>query len=414
MAALRKIGELSIFRSFRSKNYTLYFIGRGVSQFGTWMQRTAVIWFVYSMTNSAFLSGVTIFAEQFPSFLFSMFGGIAADRYDRFKIIKITQVASMFQSSMLAVLMLTHHAAIWSVLALSVLLGIINAFDVPARQAMVHDIVADQSDLSNAISLTTATACLAQLLGPPAAGFIYKSFGPANCFWINAASFAGVLISILLMKLPPYRPTTTRKKVVKELVEGFSYVRRTPAIGLTILLAAIASLVILPYNTVLPVFAKIVFHGDASTFGYISGFVGVGAVIGTIYLASRKPEAHLRRILLFTSVILCVGLVFFALSKNFPLAMFFAVVTGFGGITEFAVCNIIVQSESAPEMRGRAIGILLMAFFGMAPLGSLLVGAISQRIGAPYTVLGEGIIGLAIILAFTNYLLKPRPVKNSP
>lgn len=412
MAVPRKIGELSVFRSFRSKNYTLYFTGRAVSQFGTWMQRTAVLWFVYSMTNSAFLSGVTIFAEQFPSFLFSMFGGIAADRYDRFKIIKITQVASMLQSAMLAVLMLTHHAEIWSVLALSVLLGIINAFDVPARQAMVHDIVADQSDLSNAISLTTATACLAQLLGPPAAGFIYKSFGPANCFWINAASFAGVFVSILLMKLPPYKPSTRRKKVVKELAEGFAYVRRTPSIGLTILLAAIASLVVLPYNTVLPVFAKKVFHGDASTFGTIQGFVGVGAVIGTIFLASRKPEARLRRILFFTSIVLCVGLIFFALTGNFPLAMFFAAVTGFGGITEFAVCNILVQSESAPEMRGRAIGILLMAFFGMAPLGSLLVGAISQRAGAPYTVLGEGIIGIVVILGFTKYLLGHRPVET--
>jgi MFS family permease len=372
------------------------------------MQRTAVLWFVYSMTNSAFLSGVTIFAEQFPSFLFSMFGGIAADRYDRFKIIKITQIASMIQSGLLAVLMMTRHAAIWQVLALSVLLGIINAFDVPARQAMLHDIVAEQSDLSNAISLTTATACLAQLLGPPAAGFIYKSFGPAVCFWINAASFGGVLVSILLMNLPPYRPSATRKKVIKELAEGFSYVRRTPAIGLTILLAAIASLVVLPYNTVLPVFAKVVFHGDSSTFGYITGFVGVGAVIGTIYLASRKPEAHLRRILFFTSVILCVGLILFAMTKNFSLAMFFAVLTGFGGITEFAVCNILVQSESAPDMRGRAIGILLMAFFGMAPLGSLLVGAISQHIGAPYTVLGEGIIGVAVILAFAKYLLRPQ------
>lgn len=413
MAALRKTGELNIFRSFRSKNYTLYFIGRAVSQFGTWMQRTAVIWVVYSLTKSAFLIGVTIFAEQFPSFLFSMFGGIAADRYDRFKIIKITQVASMFQSVMLAVLLLSDHAAIWSILALSVLLGIINAFDVPARQAMVHDIVADQSDLSNAISLTTATACLAQLLGPVAAGLILKAFGAADCFWINAASFAGVLISILLMKLPPNRPATIRKKVIRELGEGFGYVRRTPSIGLTILLAAILSLVVLPYNTVLPVFAKIVFHGDASTFGYISAFVGAGAVIGTIYLASRKPEAHLRRIIFFTSIILCVGLIFFALVKNFPLAMFFAVLTGFGGITEFAVCNIIVQSESTPAMRGRAIGILLMAFFGMAPLGSLLVGAISQRIGAPYTVLGEGIMGLAVILAFTSYLLPPRPAKNS-
>lgn len=408
MAAVSKIGELNLFRAFRSKNYTLYFVGRAVSQFGTWMQRTAVLWVVYSITNSAFLLGVTYLAEQFPSFLFSAFGGIAADRYNRYQIIKITQIASMFQSVMLAVLVLTDHAAVWAILALSVLLGVINAFDVPARQALVHEVVADKADLSNAISLTTATACLAQLLGPAAAGLVLKSFGSAVCFLINGASFAGVFISVVLMTLPPWHRAMNDKRVMKELVEGFSYLRRTPSIAWIILLLAIISMIVLPYNTVLPVFAKVVFHGDASTFGYIQSFVGVGAVAGTIYLASRKPEAQLRRVLFFSTVIFCIGLTCFALIKNFPWAMFFAALTGFGAIAQFTVCNIIVQSESAPEMRGRAIGILLMAIFGMTPLGSLLVGAVSQRIGAPYTVLGEGILGLIIILAFARILTRPR------
>jgi MFS family permease len=177
MAAIQKLGESTIFRAFRSRNYTLYFIGRAVSQFGTWMQRTAVIWVIYSITHSPLLLGVTVFAEQFPSFLFSMFGGIAADRYNQYQIIKITQIASMLQSVMLAFLVFIDHAAVWAILALSVLLGIINAFDVPARQALVHEVVTDKTDLSNAISLTTATACLAQLLGPAAAGLVLKSVG---------------------------------------------------------------------------------------------------------------------------------------------------------------------------------------------------------------------------------------------
>jgi len=410
MALLGKIGGSNLFRAFRSRNYTLYFVGRAVSQFGTWMQRTAVVWLVYSITKSAFLLGLTVFAEQFPSFLFSLFGGIAADRYDRYRIIKITQIASMIQSVMLAVLVLTNHAAIWAILALSALLGIINAFDVPARQALVHEVVTDKTDLANAISLTTATACLAQLTGPAAAGLVLKSFGAADCFLINGASFGGVLVSVLLMKLPPFQRRPTSKKIWKELTEGFAYVRRTPAIGNTILLLAIISLIVLPYNTVLPVFAKLVFHGDASTFGYIQSFVGVGAVVGTIYLASRKPGAHLRKILFFSTVVLCSGLACFALIRNFPVAMFFAALTGFGAIAQFTVCNIIVQSESAPEMRGRAIGILLMAIFGMTPLGSLLVGAVSQRIGAPYTVLSEGIIGLIVILAFAGFLTRRKTI----
>jgi MFS family permease len=413
MAALRKFSELNVLRAFRSKNYSLYFVGRAVSQFGTWMQRTAVVWVVYSITRSAFLLGVTVFAEQFPSFVFSMFGGIAADRYDRYRIIKITQIASMLQSVMLAVLVLTHHAAVWAILALSVLLGIINAFDVPARQSLVNEVVADKDDLSNAIALTTATACLAQLLGPSAAGLVLKTMGSAVCFLINGASFGGVFLSVVLMKLPPYRRKITDKKVFHELVEGFGYLRRTPAIARIILLLGIVSLIVLPYNTVMPVFAKVVFHGDALTFGYINSFIGVGAVAGTIYLASRKPDAHLRGILFFSTVTLCVALVCFSLTRNFLLAMFFVSLTGFGAIAQFTVCNIIVQSESASDMRGRSIGILLMAIFGMAPLGSLLVGAVSQRIGAPAAVLGEGLLGFVVILAFSNYLLRPAAIAPS-
>jgi MFS family permease len=403
---MKKISELNIFRAFRSVNYTLYFIGRAISQFGTWMQRTAVIWVIYAMTHSAFLIGVTIFAEQFPSFLLSFVGGVAADRYNRYKIIKLTQITSMIQSILLAVLMLTGHTAVWAILALSVILGIINAFDVPARQSLIHVVVTDQADLPNAISLTTATANLAQLLGPALSGLVLKLFGAAVCFFINAASFGGVLLSLLLMKLPAHEPGTARKKVMAEFIEGFTYLRRTPGIGLVILMLAIISLLVLPYNTVIPVFASEIFKGDASTFGYISSFIGVGAVIGTIFLASRKPGAHLKRILFVSTIIMSIGLIFFSQIKNFPLAMFFAVVTGFGSVAQFTVCNIIVQSESAPEMRGRSIGILLMAIFGMMPLGSVLVGAISQHIGAPATVLAEGVIGLVIAFAFLRFLTR--------
>lgn len=172
ISTMKKISDFTVLRAFRSVNYTLYFIGRAVSQFGTWMQRTAVIWVVYSITHSAFLLGVTIFAEQFPSFLFSIFGGGAADRYDRYKVIKITQITSMIQAILLALLVITGHTIVWAILVLSVILGIINAFDVPARQALVHDVVADQADLPNALSLTTATASLAQLLGPALAGIV--------------------------------------------------------------------------------------------------------------------------------------------------------------------------------------------------------------------------------------------------
>jgi MFS family permease len=404
---MKKTNQLHLFRSFSSRNYTLYFIGRSVSQFGTWMQRTAVVWVVYSMTHSALLIGVTIFAEQFPSFLFSIPGGVAADRYNRYTVIKITQVTSMVQAVLLAVLIITGHAAVWAILLLSVILGIINAFDVPARQSLIHDVVASPADLPNAVSLTTATASLAQLLGPALSGIVLSAFGAGVCFLLNAASFGGVIVSLLLMNLPAYQPKIKDKKVIVEFAEGFTYIKNTPNIGLIIVMLAIVSLLVLPYNTVLPVFAKVVFRGDASTFGYINSFVGVGAVTATIFLASRKPGIHLKRILFISTLLMGAGLICFSQIKNFPIAMLFAAIAGFGSIAQFTISNIIVQSESAPEMRGRVIGILLMAIFGMMPLGSLLTGAVSEHIGAPTTVLAQGIIAVAIALLFIKFLTRP-------
>ena len=406
---MKKLNEISLFRALRSRNFVFYFIGRAVSQFGTWMQRTAVIWVVYTITHSPFWIGATIFAEQFPSFLFSFWGGVAADRYDRFKVIQITQLISIVQAVLLAVLVLTGHTAVWSILVLSVILGIVNAFDIPARQSLFNEIIADPADLSNALSLSTATASLAQLLGPALSGIILAAWGAATCFFVNAASFIGVMISLMLMDRPSYHPKETKKKVTSDFIDGFSYIWKTPSIGLIILMLAIVSLLVLPYNTVLPVFAKVIFKGDAKTFGYITSFISVGAVTGTIFLASRKPGTHMRRILFYSTVIMGIGMIFFSQLKSFPLAMFFAALTGFGSIAQFTVCNIVVQSESSPQMRGRAIGILLMAIFGMMPLGSVVVGAVSERIGAPATVLGEGILAIIIALVFIKYLTNKPP-----
>lgn len=401
---MKKISEFNLFRAFRSTNYTMYFIGRAVSQFGTWMQRTAVVWVVYSITHSALLLGLTVFAETFPSFLFSVFGGVAADRYDRYKVIKITQIASMFQAVALAALVITGHVIIWLIIVLSIILGIINAFDVPARQALVNDVVADKADLPNALTLTTATANLAQLLGPALSGIVLNAFGAGVCFLINAASFGGVMVSLMLMHLPVYVPRQNDKKIMSEFAEGFVYLKKTPEIGLMVLMLALVSLLVLPYNTVIPIFAKVVFKGNASTFGYITSCMGVGAVTCTIFMASRKTGANLKKILFFCIILTGIGLIGFSQIRNFPIAMIFVALAGFGAIAQFNVSNITVQSQSAAHMRGRAISILLMAIFGMMPLGSLLVGAVSQRVGAPVTVLCQGIIALIIAVVFAKFL----------
>ncbi|UOE46626.1 MFS transporter [Mucilaginibacter sp. SMC90] len=403
---MKKISQFNLFRALSSRNFTLYFIGRAVSQFGTWMQRTAVVWVVYSMTHSAFLLGVTIFAEQFPSFICSIPGGVAADRYNRYTVIKITQVTSMLQAVLLAILVLSGHMVVWAILLLSVILGVINAFDVPARQALINDVVATPADLPNALSLSTATASLAQLLGPALSGIVLSAFGAGVCFLLNAASFGAVILSLLLMKLPPYLPKKANKRVWADFSEGFTYIKNTPGIATMVVMLAVVSLLVLPFNTVLPVFAKVVFRGDASTFGYINSFVGIGAVAGTIFLASRKPGAHLKKILFVSTILMGAGLICFSQFKNFPAAMFFAAIAGYGSIAQFTISNIVVQSDAAADMRGRTMGVLLMAIFGMMPLGSLLTGAVSEHIGAPATVLAQGIIAVVIALVFMGFLTR--------
>ncbi|MDR4895021.1 MULTISPECIES: MFS transporter [unclassified Chryseobacterium] len=403
---MNKLSNISTFRAFKSTNYTLYFFGRSVSQFGTWMQRTAVVWVVYSMTQSAFMLGLTIFAEQFPSFLFSAFGGVAADRYNRYKIIQITQILSLIQASLLAFLVMTGHQNIWSFIVLSVFLGIINAYDIPARQAMINEVVTDDEDLPSALSLSAAMASIAKLAGPALSGIILQKFGAGTCFLINAASFAAVMLSISLMKIKIIPKKLTKKGTFTELAEGFRYLKKEPSISLVIIMLSITGLLILPYDTLIPVYAKEIFKGDAKTFGYISSFIGIGAVLGTVFLASLKKGASMRNILILSTAILSIGLICFSYATSFYWSMFFAALTGLGGVAQFTTCNIIVQSEVIPEMRSRAISILLTAIFGMLPLGSVLIGFISEKIGAPKTLLLEGISGILIVIVFRRLLFK--------
>lgn len=392
------------FRAFGNRNYSLFFYGQSVSQIGTWMQRTAVSWVIYSMTHSAFMLGLAVFAQQFPSFLLSLLGGIVSDRYSRYKILLFTQTASMVQAILLAILIITNHYAIWQIFALSVILGMINAFDVPARQPMVHDMINDKADLSNALALNSAMVNLARLIGPALAGIVLQKFGAGTCFFLNAVSFIAVLISLLLMNLPEFHPPAVKKKVLSELAEGFAYVKNTPAIGSVLLMLALLSLLVLPYDTLLPVFAKVTFEGNAATFGYISSFMGLGAIGGSLFLASLKKGTSLKMVLLSCSAILGIGLILFSHTVYFPLATAFAVISGFGTMSQNTTCITIIQVESDEKMRGRMMSYVALAYFGMLPFGSLLVGSISQKIGAPRTLFCQGIIALLITAVFSRFL----------
>ena len=399
---------IQTFRAFSSRNYRLYFLGQSVSLVGTWMQRTAVTWVVYMLTHSPLMLGLSVFATQFPSFLLSLFGGVISDRYDRFKVLLFTQFMSLIQAVILAGLVLWGVTNVWVILGLGVMLGIINAFDVPARQSLVYEMVDDKSHLPNALALNSSMVNLARLIGPTVSGMVLQWYGAATCFGINALSFVAVLSSLMLMRLPPHKVQPNKKKVLQDLVEGVVYLKRTPAIGTIILMLASVSLLVLPFNTLLPIYAKVIFEGNAATFGYINSFIGLGAISGTFFLASLKPGVNLRRILLINTCVFGVGLVSFAYCRYFPAAMFFAVLSGFGMMSQTTICNTIIQTGADKMMRGRVISFFAMAFFGMMPLGSLLIGAVSQWMGTQATLFAEGVAALLIAAIFAPFLKKSR------
>ncbi len=401
----------STFRAFRNRNYTLFFTGQSVSQIGTWMQRTAIIWVIYSLTHSAAMIGLTMFAQQFPSFLLSLAGGVVADRYSRYRILLVTQIASMVQAILLAALVLSGHYEIWEILSLGAVLGVINAFDVPARQPMVHEMVRDKEDLANAISLNSAMVNLARLVGPALSGIVLQQFGAGVCFIINAVSFLAVIASLMLMHFAPFVPPAVKKKVTAELAEGLHYLKHTRGISMLIILLMCLSLLILPYDTLVPVFAKVIFTGNAATYGYITGAIGLGALVGTFFLASVKRGTDLRKFLLGSIAILGIGLILFSRATYFPLALPFAIIIGLGSITPMSTSITIIQMEAATNMRGRVMSFVAMAYFGMLPLGSLIVGNISQKIGAPFTMLCQGILAILVAALFGRLLYK-KPIES--
>jgi len=396
--------NISTFNAFKSKNYRLFFMGQSVSLIGTWMQKTAVSWVVYSLTHSKFMLGLTLFASLFPSFLFSFLGGIAADRYNRFRLLLLTQAASMVQAVLLTVLVFFNHYSAWHIIALSAFLGLINAFDVPARQSLIYEMVEDKADLPNALALNSSMVNLSRLIGPGIAGIMLEKFGDTVCFGLNAVSFIAVIGSLLLMQLPKYEKKPHNKNVLVDLKEGLSYIQHTPSIKYILIMLAIVSLFVLPFATLIPVYAKDIFKGTASTFGVIDSVIGLGAFSGAVFLASLKPGRDMRKILAFNTLIFGAGLVLFSHETHYWLALIFAVIGGFGMMSQMTVSNTLIQMSVAPNMRGRVISFYAMAFFGMQPLGGLLVGTLSAWIDVQNTVLFEGCVALIVGLMHLRFL----------
>lgn len=348
--------------------------------------------------------GVALFASQFPSFLFSLLGGVVSDKYNRYRVVLFTQTASMLQASFLALLVSFTQYTIWEVLSFSAILGIINAFDVPARQALVYDLVEQKEDLGNAIALNSTMVNVAGLIGPAIAGLVLAKYGAAQCFTLNACSFIAVILCLWRIKLPETVAGNLAKKVSEGLREGWKYLMDTPTIARVILLMAVSSLLLLPYFTLLPVYAKEILHGDARTYGYLNSFTGLGAALGALFLALLKSGNNLKRILVIATFVFGLGLILFSHTVIIPLSLLFSVVAGFGMMLQMTLVITIIQTNVSFEMRGRVISYYAMAFFGMQPLGGLLVGFISRYIHAPATLMAQGILAVIIAISFFPFL----------
>ncbi len=401
-------GIRNIFRSFQYRNYRLFFGGQSLSLIGTWIQRIATPWLVYHMTDSAFLLGVVGFAGQIPTFLIAPFAGVLTDRINKYHILIATQVAAMIQALMLTALYFGGNIHVWQIVLLSIFLGIINAFDVPARQSFVIEMVEKKEDLGNAIALNSTMVNGARLLGPSIAGILIAITGEGICFLINGLSYLFVIASLLMMKIAPGNIKRKDTNVIKELKEGIAYALGFAPIKYIIYLLATVSLMGMSYTVLMPVFAKEILHGGPHTFGFLMGASGLGALAGALYLASRKSVAGLCNIIPFSSGLFGIGLIAFSFSRLQWLSIALMVISGLGMMLQMASSNTILQTIVDNDKRGRVMSFYAMAFMGSAPFGSFLAGSLAKIIGTPHTILAGGVICFAGALIFARRLPEVR------
>jgi len=393
-----------VFRSLKYRNFRLFFTGQSISLIGTWIQQIAMPWLVYDISHSVFLLGVVSFTGQIPTLLLGSFSGVLSDRWDRYHILIVTQFLAMIQALVLSFIIFNGNIQVWEIISLSVLLGCINAFDAPARQSLLVQMVEDKKDLSNAIALNSTMFNGARLIGPSIAGILIATMGEGICFLINGLSYVVVIVCLLTMKIAPRIMSKKITGFKKELKEGFSYAFGFAPIKYIILLLALISLTGLPYAVLMPVYAKEILHGGSHTFGFLMGASGLGALTGAIYLASRQNVVGLERLIPKAAGIFGMGLISISISHNFYLSMVLLVIAGFGMMLGLASCNTILQTIVDDDKRGRVMSIYTMAFMGAAPFGALIAGGLATLWGVPVTLTMGGISCILGAIIFASKL----------
>jgi MFS family permease len=391
------------FRALRHRNYRLFFAGQIISLVGTWMQNIAISWLVYRLTQNEFILGLTAFCTNVPVLFLGPLGGLMADRYSRHRIVVVAQFLFLIQAIVLAVLTLSDRITVPAVLILGVLLGIVNAFEIPARQSLLVQL-ASKEDLLSAISLNSVTFNGARVLGPAVAGILVAAVGEGWCFAINAVSFLAVIGSLLAMRLPPRLPVT-ESAALEHLVDGFRYVRSSPRVRSVLLLIAAATIAAMPIMVLAPFFADAIFHRGSLGLGLLSGSFGIGAVIGTLTLAGRGHAKGLTRIIFYSTSGLSICMALFSLSPSFGAALCSMLGIGFFVMRQNAAANTSVQTSVADEFRGRIMAFYSMTVVGLSPFGSLAAGALASYVGPRLTVAAGSAVCIFSALAF-RYALK--------
>ena len=403
-----------ILRALHHKNYRLFFGGQSISLVGTWMQQIAMSWLVYRLTNSALLLGIVSFSSQIPVFLFASIAGVYADRWNRHRMLVVTQTLSMIQALTLAFLALTGTIHVWQIIALSIAIGVVNAFDMPTRQSFIVEIVDKTEDLGNAIALNSFMFNGARLVGPAIAGILIGFLGEGICFLINGLSFVGIIVALLAIKVPKRKKAAHTSRLWHDLKDGYSYAFGFAPIRYILLQLGLMSFMGMSYAVLMPIFAKDILHGGPHTLGFLMAASGIGALTGSVYLASRQTILGLGRLIAYASVIFGMGIIAFSFSKILIVSLSMMFLTGFGMIVQIASANTILQSIVEEDKRGRVMSIYTTAIIGMAPIGNLFAGALASLIGAPNTLILSGsacIIGsLLFALKLPHIRKKVRPI----
>lgn len=396
-------------RALRHRNYRLFFGGQSISLVGTWITRVATSWLVYRLTGSELLLGIVGFCGQIPTTLLAPFAGVLVDRWDRHRLLVVTQTLSLLQSLALGVLTLNHEITVTWVLALQVVQGLINAFDTPGRQTFVVEMVTDRADLANAIALNSSMVNGSRIIGPSVGGLLIAGFGEGWCFMIDAISYLFVIASLLMMRLTRAdRSPHAEAHILSELRTGFQYVIHSVPIRTSLIVLSIVSAMGMPYTVLMPAYVASVLKGGPNLLGILMTASGVGALAGALYLASRRSVVGLGRVMLMATSAFGAAMIGFAFARSLWLALVLLPIVGAGFMVQLAATNTVLQTIVEDRLRGRVMAFYTMSFFGTAPLGSLIAGVAAERIGTSWTIAIAGIVSLLTALWFGTRLARLR------